>query len=172
MFLFYYVVSFSRKLSEKILLALGPGFAKNFRERTLGIWDLRSFDVFWCCSCLCFCIILWCYSPESCPQKLSYLLVHSLASVSLPVCLSVCLVGSGLPVEPKRRAPRRVRQSVSQSCNDVGVVPGRLLAAPPDNSPPAISMSELCQVSFAVLSVSVCFFVMPFFRDGVGWVLA
>ena len=30
MFLFYYVVLFSRKLSEKILLALGPGFAKIF----------------------------------------------------------------------------------------------------------------------------------------------
>ena len=51
-----------------------------------------------------------------------------------------------------------------------GVVPGRLLAAPPDNSPPAISMSGLCQVSFAVLSVSVCFCVMPFFQDGVGCV--
>ena len=55
---------------------------------------------------------------------------------------------------------------------NLGVVPGRLLAAPPDNSPPAISMSELCQVSFAVLSVSVCFFVMPFIQDDVGCVLA
>ena len=104
MFLFYYVVLFSRKLSEKILLALGPGFAENFRERTLGIWDLRSFDVFWCCSCLCFCFIMWCYFPESCLQKFSYLLVHYLASVSLPICLSVCLSvwsGRGCPWSPR-----------------------------------------------------------------------
>ena len=65
-FLSYYVVLFSRKLSEKILLALGPHFAENFRERTLGTWHLCSFDVFWCCFCLCFCFIMWWYSPESC----------------------------------------------------------------------------------------------------------
>ena len=45
--------------------------SENFRERTLRIWDLCSFDVFWCCFCVCFCFITWCCSPESCLKKFS-----------------------------------------------------------------------------------------------------
>ena len=40
---------FSRKLSEKIILSLGLGFAENFWERTFVFWFWCSVHVFWSC---------------------------------------------------------------------------------------------------------------------------
>ena len=63
---------FSRKLSDKVLLSLGPGFAENFRERTFGFWFWCSVHVFWSCFANCFCFLAWRCYPESCLKKFSY----------------------------------------------------------------------------------------------------
>ena len=120
MFLFYYVVSFSRKLSEKNSPSLRSGFLRKIFGSELWVFGTCArLMYFGAVLAYVFALLCGVILPKGCLQKLSYLLVHSLASVSLPVCLSVCLSvwsGRGCPWSPREGLlDGYVSQSVSQS---------------------------------------------------------
>ena len=116
MFLFYYVVLFSRKLSGTV------------RERTFVSWYFVLGRCFLVLFCQCICFIVWFCSPVICLKRdflsgffflLSFSSFSSFSSSPLfaplfwSVCLSVFSLGLGLPEEPLKGSISG--QSVSQS---------------------------------------------------------
>ena len=124
--LFYYLFFRSRKCLGKILLMSGPLFGKIFGSELL-FFGVGVGRVSFCAVLPLFLLYYLVFRSRKCLEKILSMsggssCSLSLASVFLSVCPSVCLSvclsvwsGRGCPWSPKKRAPRRVRQSVSQS---------------------------------------------------------